>query len=366
VPLDLLSAMMTVNAPRGTRPWFNIYFAGRLIHSKVTANAYSEGSPAITDRLGSVRRGAAYAMQRATYYPFGEKRPESNFNLNLDVSNQTAFGTYQRDVGYGGTLDYAMNRYYAPQWGRFTTPDPYQASAQLANPQSWNRYSYVENDPVNGYDPTGELMAPVEDGGGGGGRVFVIPGLVFSVWKWLFGGTPRSPLLDAWRTNPQAQVAAWDRRIAEAQDKGEEKGGRYPHHLRLTEDCYETWKMGGSVVRRRTYELEDQNDTLMAGAVRITETNYVVQGNLGGHGSTWTTARVVDLISIGSGPVTTQYQQFTAQVVSGIDIMAAPVPVMVRDPVRGDFGTLGIKMEKDVIFIKCDDGKVEGQYRWCP
>jgi hypothetical protein len=48
-----------------------------------------------------------------------------------------------------------MNRYYAPQWGRFTTPDPYQASAQLANPQSWNRYSYVENDPVNKYDPGG-------------------------------------------------------------------------------------------------------------------------------------------------------------------------------------------------------------------
>jgi RHS repeat-associated protein len=51
--------------------------------------------------------------------------------------------------------DYAMNRYYAPQWGRFTIPDPYQASAQLANPQSWNRYSYVENDPVNRVDPSG-------------------------------------------------------------------------------------------------------------------------------------------------------------------------------------------------------------------
>jgi RHS repeat-associated protein len=71
------------------------------------------------------------------------------------VSNQTAFGTYQRDVRYGGTFDYAMNRYYAPQWGRFTTPDPYQASAQFANPQSWNRYSYVENDPVNYTDSSG-------------------------------------------------------------------------------------------------------------------------------------------------------------------------------------------------------------------
>jgi RHS repeat-associated protein len=109
-----------------------------------------EGSPVITDRLGSVRRGGAYASEKATYYPFGEQRTPG-----MNVSNQTAFATYQRDVGYGGTFDYAMNRYYAPQWGRFTTPDPYQASAQLANPQSWNRYSYVENDPVNGYDPRG-------------------------------------------------------------------------------------------------------------------------------------------------------------------------------------------------------------------
>jgi RHS repeat-associated protein len=109
-----------------------------------------EGSPVITDRLGSVRRGGAYASEKATYYPFGEQRTPG-----MNVSNQTAFATYQRDAGTMGTFDYAMNRYYAPQWGRFTTPDPYPASAQLANPQSWNRYSYVENDPVNKYDPGG-------------------------------------------------------------------------------------------------------------------------------------------------------------------------------------------------------------------
>jgi RHS repeat-associated protein len=66
--------------------------------------------------------------------------------------------------------DYAMNRYYAPQWGRFTIPDPYQASAQLANPQSWNRYSYVENDPVNHNDSTGlnmDKVVPNEVGIGG-------------------------------------------------------------------------------------------------------------------------------------------------------------------------------------------------------
>jgi len=42
--------------------------------------------------------------------------------------------------------------------GRFITPDPYGGSANPANPQSWNRYSYVNNDPINKNDPSG--LAP--------------------------------------------------------------------------------------------------------------------------------------------------------------------------------------------------------------
>ncbi|MCC6588212.1 MAG: hypothetical protein IT168_16085, partial [Bryobacterales bacterium] len=53
------------------------------------------------------------------------------------------------------TLDYADQRYYNSFWGRFTTPDPYKASAGAEGPQSWNRYSYVEGDPVNSNDPSG-------------------------------------------------------------------------------------------------------------------------------------------------------------------------------------------------------------------
>jgi hypothetical protein len=48
-----------------------------------------------------------------------------------------------------------MNRHYQRAWGRFTTMDPYSGSANPANPQSWNRYNYVESDPANKYDPSG-------------------------------------------------------------------------------------------------------------------------------------------------------------------------------------------------------------------
>ena len=46
-------------------------------------------------------------------------------------------------------------RYYSNGLGRFVTPDPLLNSGQPWNPQSWNRYAYVENNPLRYTDPTG-------------------------------------------------------------------------------------------------------------------------------------------------------------------------------------------------------------------
>jgi hypothetical protein len=48
-----------------------------------------------------------------------------------------------------------MARYYGVGTGRFTTADPYQASAGPADPGSWNRYVYTRGDPVNRIDLQG-------------------------------------------------------------------------------------------------------------------------------------------------------------------------------------------------------------------
>ncbi|MGJ5816394.1 RHS repeat-associated core domain-containing protein [Paludibaculum fermentans] len=80
-------------------------------------------------------------------YPYGE------VSAAPSVDQDETFTTYKRNVYTG--LDYAENRYYASAWGRFTTADPYRASGGAADPQSWNRYAYVENDPVNFNDPVG-------------------------------------------------------------------------------------------------------------------------------------------------------------------------------------------------------------------
>jgi len=78
-------------------------------------------------------------------------------------------------------------RYYSNQQGRFTSVDPLGASASVLNPQSFNRYSYVNNNPINFVDgvvPKG--ISAVERGNGSD-----IPSVSgyreysFKVPKWL-------------------------------------------------------------------------------------------------------------------------------------------------------------------------------------
>lgn len=66
---------------------------------------------------------------------------------------------------HGG--DESLFRRYHGWWSRFKHPDPYDVSYSLDDPQSFNRYSYVQNDPVNFVDPSGlNLEAPGSGGGG--------------------------------------------------------------------------------------------------------------------------------------------------------------------------------------------------------
>lgn len=103
---------------------------------------------AAMDRLGSAGK----------YYPYGEDRPGPG-------AEGWNFGTYWRDSGTG--LDYADQRYYSSQFGRFMSPDT--GPANLKNPQSFNRYTYAANDPVNFNDPDGRMAKMPDDGFGGFG-----------------------------------------------------------------------------------------------------------------------------------------------------------------------------------------------------
>lgn len=52
-------------------------------------------------------------------------------------------------------LDYFGARYMSSAQGRFTSPDEPLNDQDAADPQSWNLYSYVRNNPLKFTDPTG-------------------------------------------------------------------------------------------------------------------------------------------------------------------------------------------------------------------
>jgi len=68
------------------------------------------------------------------------------------------YGLIERDEGTG--LDHTVFRKHENRAGRWTSPDPYRGSMSTGNPQSFNRYSYVGNEPTNFVDPSGLFMAP--------------------------------------------------------------------------------------------------------------------------------------------------------------------------------------------------------------
>jgi RHS repeat-associated protein len=86
----------------------------------------------------------------------------SSITYALGRNDQVKFATFTRDGATG--LDYADQCYYSNQFGRFMTPDPYKAgtgSGDPQTPQSWNRYTYVQGDPINFRDRKGLLIEPI-------------------------------------------------------------------------------------------------------------------------------------------------------------------------------------------------------------
>lgn len=103
------------------------------------------------DHLGTSRvitSGYGYPIWQGTFLPYG-----------AEFSPQTAASHYkftgkERDSETG--LDYFGARYYGSTMGRFTSPDPKTFTERhVAYPQKWNKYAYVQNNPLAFIDPDG-------------------------------------------------------------------------------------------------------------------------------------------------------------------------------------------------------------------
>lgn len=143
---------------------------------------YSNQAPVTTgtewladDHLGSMRLVMSTVvpqgnptgiLKRYDYLPFGEEIPSGTGGRGV-VYGTTAslmipgvpdvvsdkFTGQERDSETG--LDYFGARYFSGTQGRFTSPDEPFADQEASDPQSWNLYGYVRNNPLGFADLDG-------------------------------------------------------------------------------------------------------------------------------------------------------------------------------------------------------------------
>ena len=110
----------------------------------------------LTNQSGSVtgltKDGQAVASSR--YNLYGARKTSTDTTGNPFAYN----GEARDDTG----LDYLRARYYDSQGGTFLTEDSYPG--EETDPLSQNRYSYVQNNPVNYTDPSGHFWNSIKKG----------------------------------------------------------------------------------------------------------------------------------------------------------------------------------------------------------
>jgi RHS repeat-associated protein len=172
--------------------------------------------------------------------PFGEEIPAS-YGVRPAIGGYGAtdgvkkrFTGKERDLESG--LDYFGARHYQNQSGRFTSTDPVLDTEQaLVDPQRWNRYTYVRNNPFRYVDPDGRVIETAWDvfnictglvslganvsAGNVGGAALDVAGLLIDAGAAVVPGVPggASNTVKAWRMADNAQLGrTFERAVLEA------------------------------------------------------------------------------------------------------------------------------------------------------
>jgi len=148
------------------------------------------GGPTATDEGGvkyllsdwqgsnrAVLSNTGNVLGRMDYTAYGEnigagtglRTSMQGFDSTINPRQQ--YGLTERDDATG--LDHTWFRKNENRAGRWTSPDPYNGSISLGNPQSLNRYSYVNAQPTNFIDPSGLQIV-----------------MICQWWTWVYDGGP--------------------------------------------------------------------------------------------------------------------------------------------------------------------------------
>ena len=124
----------------------HIFLGSMRIASKTGSDIYYYHS----DHLGSsnvITDSTGEEVQLLEYAPYGEV-------VINQGSYDTSYKFTSKELDETGLYYYGA-RYYDPSLGRFITPDTY--IQDYSNPQTFNRYTYCGNNPVNYIDPSGNF-----------------------------------------------------------------------------------------------------------------------------------------------------------------------------------------------------------------
>ena len=142
-----------------------VYDASGKLLAEYGSSAPTGGTQYLfSDHQGSPRAitsGSGAMISRHDYAPFGEEigavgMRTSGQGYSAGDNARQKYAGMESDDGSG--MATTLWRKYDSSSGRWTSPDPYGGSMSVASPQSFNRYSYVNNDPVNKVDPTGLML----------------------------------------------------------------------------------------------------------------------------------------------------------------------------------------------------------------
>jgi len=137
-----------INPTSPTPTWQRgyVYLGEQLIAVQQTGVYWVHQDPLVKSKR--VTNSSGTVVSTVELDPFGGN---TNRNNN-DAFQPHKFNNYERD---GNASDEATYRRYNRWWSKFDQPDPYDGSYNYTNPQSFNRYVYAQNDPINFTDPSG-------------------------------------------------------------------------------------------------------------------------------------------------------------------------------------------------------------------
>ena len=130
-------------------------------HPSTTLRTSLGSASVVTDSSGNI-------VGEQRYYPFGETRLATGtlYTDKLFTRWIEPVEIGQRNIAGLGIYHY-QSRFYSPKLGRFLSADSLVPNP--FNPQDFNRYAYVRNNPVRYTDPSGHM---VWDGGNEGGGCY--------------------------------------------------------------------------------------------------------------------------------------------------------------------------------------------------